>query len=233
MDDHACPLAELASEALVGRLASVCAFVFRADWCARLGYDAARRAAWYDAALIAPRGVTRRCRARSVALSRQCTADNTATHHTLSPFIPVTPLCPLLTAWAVTPPFAVALSLLLCIGGCVHVARSEVEPGARAGHNLVYDRGSGATLLLFGYSGSNVPPRTEILAWDGAGWSVVDRAGPGFRSLAGTAIDEADGRLIVFGGAGPGYQSRYGDTWQWIRGDLRRGATRGAVVRRL
>jgi ribonuclease BN (tRNA processing enzyme) len=84
MDDHACPLAELASEALVGRLASVCAFVFRADWCARLGYDAARRAAWYDAALIAPRGVTRRCRARSVALSRQCTADNTATHHTLS-----------------------------------------------------------------------------------------------------------------------------------------------------
>ena len=117
----------------------------------------------------------------------------------------------------------IAVALLANLSACVRSARSTDEPtarpGARSGHSLIYDRVNDRTLLLFGYSGANLPPRSEIWARQGASWSIVDRAGPGFRSLAGVAIDDADGKLFVFGGAGPGYQTRYGDSWTWMRGE--------------
>jgi hypothetical protein len=112
--------------------------------------------------------------------------------------------------------FRVALAAFaLLLAGCAGVARRAERPGPRSGHNLVFDRVAGRTLLLFGYSGTPLPSRSEIWSWKDGAWSVVDRTGPGFRSLAGVAVDEARGRLLLFGGAGPNYRSRYGDTWAW------------------
>jgi Galactose oxidase, central domain len=115
----------------------------------------------------------------------------------------------------------VALSSVLLLGACARAAPSGAvtKPGPRSGHNLVFDRDQGRTLLLFGYSGAALPARSEIWSWKEGRWSIVDRAGPGFRSLAGAAYDDARRALLVFGGAGPGYRSRYGDTWAWANGE--------------
>ena len=114
----------------------------------------------------------------------------------------------------------VLIGLCALVVACAHATpgAGTSRPGPRSGHNLVFDPAGGRTLLLFGYSGTALPPRSEIWAWKEGAWSVVDRAGPGFRSLAGVAADEARGRLLLFGGAGPGYRSRYGDTWSWTPG---------------
>src|SRR5829696_7405233 len=58
----------------------------------------------------------------------------------------------------------VALSSQLLLASCARAARSVavVGPGPRSGHNLVFDRAGGRTLLLFGYSGTALPPRSEI-----------------------------------------------------------------------
>jgi hypothetical protein len=116
-----------------------------------------------------------------------------------------------------------ALVLVLCIGvgapASAQASAQAARPGARTGHNLVYDRANARTLLLFGYSGDTLPPRPQIWAWRAGVWSVVDRAGPGFRSLSGVAIDDASGALMMFGGAGPNYATRYGDSWTWSRGE--------------
>ena len=106
---------------------------------------------------------------------------------------------------------------VLLLAGCAAAARGSERPGPRSGHNLVFDRAEGRTLLLFGYSGTLLPSRSEIWSWKDGAWSVVDRSGPGFRSLAGVAVDETRARVLLFGGAGPGYRSRYGDTWSWTR----------------
>ena len=112
--------------------------------------------------------------------------------------------------------FATVVSCASAGAGGVRSQRADAaRPGPRSGHNLVFDGTAGRTLLLFGYSGTPLPPRSEIWAWKSGTWSVVDRAGPGFRSLSGAAYDEDRGRLLVFGGAGPGYRSRYGDAWTW------------------
>jgi hypothetical protein len=99
-------------------------------------------------------------------------------------------------------------------------------PRARSGHNFVYDRTNGRALLLFGYAGPQLPTRPEIWSWNGEAWSVVDRTGPGFRSLAGVAVDDS-GTLLLFGGAGPSYQTRYGDTWTWSGGQWKQLAITG------
>ena len=114
-------------------------------------------------------------------------------------------------------PVGASIALALLIVGCAGGVRGVDGPGPRSGHNLVFDGASGRTLLLFGYSGAALPPRSEIWSWKNGAWSVVDRTGPGFRSLAGVAIDETRARLLLFGGAGPGYRSRYGDTWFFTR----------------
>lgn len=114
-------------------------------------------------------------------------------------------------------PCGALVGLGLFVAGCAGAARGSDRPGPRSGHNLVFDGAAARTLLLFGYSGAALPPRSEIWSWKDGAWSVVDRAGPGFRSLAGVAFDEARARLLLFGGAGPGYRSRYGDTWSWSR----------------
>ena len=114
------------------------------------------------------------------------------------------------------------LTIAACARGSAGVAASRSatadRPGPRSGHNLVFDPVAGRTLLLFGYTGASLPTRSEVWAWSDAAWSVVDRDGPGFRSLAGVDVDTAGKRLLVFGGAGPGYRTRYGDTWTWSRG---------------
>ena len=110
-----------------------------------------------------------------------------------------------------------SLGLTLPLVGCAGAVRIADRPGPRAGHNLVFDPVGARTLLLFGYTGTALPARAEIWAWKDGAWTVVDRAGPGFRSLAGAAVDEARGRLLLFGGAGPNYRSRYGDSWIWTR----------------
>lgn len=123
------------------------------------------------------------------------------------------------------PRAAVVIAVSCCapIVACAHGGRlltspsdvATARPGPRAGHNLVYDPTTGRTLLLFGYTEAAPPQRSEIWAWKGDAWSVVERDGPGFRSLAGAAFETTTGRLLLFGGAGPNYRTRYGDTWTW------------------
>jgi len=94
-------------------------------------------------------------------------------------------------------------------------AGPQSSPDKRSGHSLVYDRQNARALLLFGYLGHELPPQPEIWSWNGSEWSVIDRNGPGFRTMAGVAMDDIGGKLMLFGGAGPAYQTRFGDTWTW------------------
>jgi hypothetical protein len=127
------------------------------------------------------------------------------------------------TPAALLPRAVVCIALCLVIAACSRGgtavigsrAAAGVRPGPRSGHNLVFDPVAGHTLLLFGYTGATLPARPEILAWRDGAWSILDRHGPGFRSLAGVDVDSAGRRLLLFGGAGPGYRSRYGDLWTW------------------
>ncbi len=114
---------------------------------------------------------------------------------------------PLRTAWVLVAVLVAPFS-----------AGPESNPGPRSGHSFVYDRENSRALLLFGYFGKDLPAQPEIWSWDGARWSVIDRTGPGFRTMAGVAVDDAGGKLMLFGGAGPAYQTRFGDTWTWSQG---------------
>ena len=94
----------------------------------------------------------------------------------------------------------------------------SVRPAASAGHELVFHDALGVVLLVnAGLGGATSPPATQpsqLWAWNGAGWRLVDSAGPPIRNLGGVAYDPAREVLVVHGGTYSA-QLSYGDTWEW------------------
>ena len=93
-----------------------------------------------------------------------------------------------------------------------------MRPPASAGHELVFHDALGVVLLVnAGLGGAISPPATQpsqLWAWNGAGWRLVDSAGPPIRNLGGVAYDPAREVLVVHGGTYSA-QLSYGDTWEW------------------
>ena len=92
------------------------------------------------------------------------------------------------------------------------------HPPASAGHDLVYDDALRRVLLVnAGLGGNTEPPSTQptqLWAWDGSAWRVLDSAGPPIRSLAGVAYDGSRDVLVLHGGS-YSVQVPYRDTWEW------------------
>jgi hypothetical protein len=97
-------------------------------------------------------------------------------------------------------------------------ADGGLRPPASAGHELVYDDALQRVLLVnAGLGGATGPPSsqpTQLWAWDGTRWQVIDSAGPPIRSLAGVAYDGVRDVLVMHGGSYT-VQVPYGDTWEW------------------
>ena len=95
---------------------------------------------------------------------------------------------------------------------------SGTRPPASAGHDLVYDDALQRVLLvnagLGGATGPAATQPTQLWAWDGSEWRMLESAGPPIRSLAGVAYDSARDVLVMHGGSYT-IQVPYGDTWEW------------------
>jgi hypothetical protein len=93
-----------------------------------------------------------------------------------------------------------------------------LRPPQSAGHDLVYDDLLQRVLLVnAGLGAATGPPSTtptQIWAWNGSEWRVIDSSGPPIRSLAGVAYDDARDVLVMHGGSYT-VQVTYGDTWEW------------------
>jgi hypothetical protein len=100
-------------------------------------------------------------------------------------------------------------------------AATASGPPASAGHDLVYHDGLGLVLLVnAGLGGASQPPSTErsqLWAWDGERWSVLDESGPPVRNLAGVAYDAGRDVLVIHGGTYSAELS-YDETWEWSQG---------------
>jgi len=94
----------------------------------------------------------------------------------------------------------------------------RTRPPPSAGHDLVYDEALQRVLLINAGlgAGTGPPPSqpTQIWAWNGTGWRVIDSSGPPIRSLAGVAYDRIRDVLVMHGGSYT-VQVPYGDTWEW------------------
>ena len=92
------------------------------------------------------------------------------------------------------------------------------RPPPSAGHDLVYDEALQRVLLVnAGLGAATGPPAsqpTQLWAWNGSEWRVIDSSGPPIRSLAGVAYDSARDVLVMHGGSYT-VQVPYGDTWEW------------------
>jgi cysteine-rich repeat protein len=92
------------------------------------------------------------------------------------------------------------------------------KPGARGGHEMVYD--GKQILLLGGHVGAS--PRDDMWSWDGAAWTkLAPSTLPPGRSNFGFAYDAARDRVVLFGGKrafDPDTESPtapLADTWEW------------------
>ena len=72
-------------------------------------------------------------------------------------------------------------------------------------------------LVNAGLGGATGPPSTQptqLWAWDGTRWQVIDSAGPPIRSLAGVAYDSVRDVVVMHGGSYT-VQLTYDETWEW------------------
>ena len=79
-------------------------------------------------------------------------------------------------------------------------------------------RSGGVLLVNAGLGRATAPPSTQptqVWAWDGVQWRVLDSAGPPIRSLAGVAYDQRPRRAGAARRLVHRCRSRYGDTWEW------------------
>ncbi len=90
--------------------------------------------------------------------------------------------------------------------------RCASAPQSRTNFTLVFDELRARTLLVGGISSAN-KILSDSWEWDGTCWSVVpgNTVLPG-RAGAGGVAESATGRLLLFGGAGPGANN---DLWSW------------------
>ena len=100
-------------------------------------------------------------------------------------------------------------------GGWRQVA--DGGPWGRDDAQVAFDTRRGKLVLYGGrqvLADRSVRVLSDTWEWDGAACVRVDSAGPGQRTHAGMAYDEARGVTVLFGGFGAGDSLR-DDTWEW------------------
>ena len=93
--------------------------------------------------------------------------------------------------------------------------RPSRSPAPRGSAAIAFDGKNGQLVLFGGRSGERV--FNDTWTWDGGTWTEQhSAAAPPPRERAGFAADPS-GRLILFGGYGPGSgaNAQLGDTWSW------------------
>ena len=91
-------------------------------------------------------------------------------------------------------------------------------PGARGGHSLVYHEQLQKVLLLDGEHNSRNHRPSQIWAWDGARWALLDAgsaSGPVARYVGAAVYDSQRQQLVSFGGRVGIWEDPEGDTWTW------------------
>lgn len=96
---------------------------------------------------------------------------------------------------------------------------NEPALSVRNAHALGIDPRSGRPLLVGGADDHAV--RGDVFVWTGSRWRPVGAPGPSPRTFPAVALDQARGRLVLFGGnrvlfGAEGAAGRFlGDTWEW------------------
>lgn len=94
-------------------------------------------------------------------------------------------------------------------------SRTKPSPEPRIGHGLVYHDSLRAVLLFGGRDAEGIE-HSDLWAWDGRGWTLLDdgtMGGPAPRSRFAMAYDKKRNRLVLQGGGTR--EQEYGDTWEW------------------
>jgi len=106
------------------------------------------------------------------------------------------------------------VALLSIFAGYVHAG--DQNPGARFGHEMVYDEAREVTLLFGGFGPDGIP-KGDTWIWDGADWHEVAQKGPSPRKWAAAAYDSTRRVVVLHGGReGVGRNGlSLGDTWIW------------------
>jgi len=104
--------------------------------------------------------------------------------------------------------------VLAAIGATTVEAQAPSAPNSHAMASLGPDGG----ILLFGGAAGGAPRLVDTL-WTrtGTAWRPLSDAGPRSRNLPGMAYDSRRGVVVLYGGAGIGSGTRFGDTWEWDR----------------
>ena len=93
-----------------------------------------------------------------------------------------------------------AVSLLVLSAALVacHAPPVSRLPGVRNGHSMVFDADRAVTVLVGGADARAV--RDDVWLWDGRRWVEDPARGPGSRTFAAIAWDEARSEAVLFGG---------------------------------
>ncbi len=105
---------------------------------------------------------------------------------------------------------------IVCPGSWKQVRNSG--PSKRYFHALAFEpRGPHGEVVLFGGSDTSSNRFGDTWTWDGTVWIHAADAGPSPRAGSAMAYDSAQGRMVLFGGAGvPGNPNQDNqDTWAW------------------
>jgi hypothetical protein len=91
----------------------------------------------------------------------------------------------------------------------------EASPGTRNAHDLIYFPKTEEVLLINGLVNRRLAGLpTEIWAWDGEFWDLLEGDAPQHRLLAAVSYDSQRERIVMFGGWFQG-DERLNDTWEW------------------
>ncbi|HXV63508.1 MAG TPA: kelch repeat-containing protein, partial [Vicinamibacteria bacterium] len=108
-----------------------------------------------------------------------------------------------------------SVEALLVVAGAGQLLAQD-SPGARYGHELVFDEARGTT-LLFGGFGPDGEPKGDTWGWNGKSWQLLATAGPSPRRWPAVAYDSRRKIVVLFGGRdGVGRSgASLADTWLW------------------
>jgi cysteine-rich repeat protein len=88
------------------------------------------------------------------------------------------------------------------------------RPTPRAMHAMAYDGARQRVVLFGGWQNIEPEPYQDTWEWDGTAWTEASPATmPPGRMAHAMAFDPARGKLVLFGGEGPG--ALFTDTWEW------------------
>ena len=89
-----------------------------------------------------------------------------------------------------------------------------LQPGAW--HGSVYHAGLGQVVVVNGgpESGKAANDPTELWAWDGQAWRLINEDGPPWRNFASVAYDAGRDVIVLYGGL-QSQSRRFNELWEW------------------